>query len=164
MVKRLPAVHETWVWFLGREDPLEKKMAIHSSTLAWKIPWTEEPGRLQSMGSLGVGHNWATSLSLSIETWKSQITVQRDIKELLGIMEMFYILTVLVVTKIYIFEWIYLANLGLFKSQPTLVYTSIFTCIHTPNHPKITYLTVANNFWLLHLFWLWSNITNSFED
>ena len=66
-------------------------MAIHSSTLAWKIPWTEEPGRLKSMGSLGVGHNSATSLSLSIETWKSQITVQRDIKELLGIMEMFYI-------------------------------------------------------------------------
>ena len=123
-----------------------------------------EPGRLQSMGSLGVGHNWATSLSLSIETWKSQITVQRDIKELLGIIEMFYILTVLVLTKVHIFEWIYLANLGLFKSQPTSVYTSIFTCIHTPNHPKITYLTVANNFWLLHLFWLWSNITNSFED
>ena len=44
---------------------LEKAMAPHSSTLAWKIPWTEEPGRLQSMGSLGVGHDWATSLSLS---------------------------------------------------------------------------------------------------
>ena len=43
---------------------LEKAMATHSSTLAWKIPWTEEPGRLQSMGSLGVGHNWGTSLSL----------------------------------------------------------------------------------------------------
>ena len=63
-VKRLPAMWETWVRFLGREDPLEKEMAIHSSTLAWKIPWTEEPGRLQSMGSLGVGHDWATSLSL----------------------------------------------------------------------------------------------------
>ena len=45
-------------------DPLEKAMATHSSTLAWKIPWTEESGRLQSMGWLGVGHNWATSLSL----------------------------------------------------------------------------------------------------
>ena len=44
---------------------MEKAMAPHSSTLAWKIPWTEEPGRLQSVGSLGVGHNWATSLSLS---------------------------------------------------------------------------------------------------
>ena len=51
MVKRLPAMRETWVGFLGREDPLEKEMAIHSSTLAWKIPWTEEPDRLQSMGS-----------------------------------------------------------------------------------------------------------------
>ena len=46
MAKRLPAMRETWVLFLGQEDPLEKEMAIHSSTLAWKIPWTEEPGRL----------------------------------------------------------------------------------------------------------------------
>ena len=51
MVKRLPAMQETRVWFLGREDPLEKEMAIYSSTLAWKIPWTEEPDQLQSMGS-----------------------------------------------------------------------------------------------------------------
>ena len=61
-VKRLPAMQETWVRFLGREDPLEKEMAIHSSILAWKIPWTEEPDRLQSMGSQRVGHDWATSL------------------------------------------------------------------------------------------------------
>ena len=50
-VKVLPAMRETRVRFLGRDDPLEKEMAIHSSTLAWKIPWTEEPDRLQSMGS-----------------------------------------------------------------------------------------------------------------
>ena len=50
MVKRLPAMRGTWVRFLGWEDPLEKEMAIHSSTLAWKIPWTEEPERRQSMG------------------------------------------------------------------------------------------------------------------
>ena len=50
-VKNLPAVQETWVRFLGVEDPLEKGMAIHSSILAWRIPWTEKPGRLQSMGS-----------------------------------------------------------------------------------------------------------------
>ena len=49
-VKRLPEMQETWVRFLGQEDPLEKEMAIHSSTLAWKIPWTKEPDRLQSMG------------------------------------------------------------------------------------------------------------------
>ena len=47
-VKRLPVMQETWVQSLGQEDPLEKEMANHSSTLAWKIPWTEEPGRLQS--------------------------------------------------------------------------------------------------------------------
>ena len=50
-VKNLPAMQETWVRFLGWEDPLEKEMAIHSSILAWKIPWTEELGGLQSMGS-----------------------------------------------------------------------------------------------------------------
>ena len=56
MVKRLSAMLETQVRSLGREDPL-KEMATHSSTLAWKIPWTEEPGRLQSMGSQRVGHD-----------------------------------------------------------------------------------------------------------
>ena len=50
-VKNLPAVQKTWVRSLGWEDPLEKEMATHSSILAWRIPWTEEPGRLQSMGS-----------------------------------------------------------------------------------------------------------------
>ena len=56
-VKRLPAMQETWVRSLGQEDPLEKEMATHSSTLAWKIPWTEKPGRLQSMGSQRVRHD-----------------------------------------------------------------------------------------------------------
>ena len=50
-------VWETWVLSLGQEDPLEKEMATHSSILAWRIPWMEEPGRLQSMGSQRVGHN-----------------------------------------------------------------------------------------------------------
>ena len=57
LVKNLPAMRETWVWFLGREDPLEEGMATHSSILAWRIPWTEEPGGLQSMGSKRVGHD-----------------------------------------------------------------------------------------------------------
>ena len=57
MVKCLSTMWEAWVRALGWEDPLEKEMAIHSSTIAWKIPWTEEPGRLQSMGSQRVGHN-----------------------------------------------------------------------------------------------------------
>ena len=56
-VKRLSAMLETWVRSLGREYPLEKEMATHSSTFAWKIPWTEEPGRLQSMGSQRVRHD-----------------------------------------------------------------------------------------------------------
>ena len=56
-VKHLSAMLETRVQSLGQEDPLEKEMATHSSILAWRIPWTEEPGRLQSMGSQRVGHN-----------------------------------------------------------------------------------------------------------
>ena len=56
-VKHLPATQETWVQSLGREDPLEEEMATHSSVLAWKIPWMEEPGRLQSMGLQRVGHD-----------------------------------------------------------------------------------------------------------
>ena len=55
--KRLPAMQETWVPSLGWEDPLEKEMATHCTTLAWKIPWMEEPGRLQSMGSQRVGYD-----------------------------------------------------------------------------------------------------------
>ena len=57
MVKHLPTMWETQVRTLGWEDPLEKEMATHSSTLAWKIPWTEEPGRLQSIGSQRVRHD-----------------------------------------------------------------------------------------------------------
>ena len=63
-VKSLPAVRETWARSLGGEDPLEKEMATHSNILAWRIPWTEEPGRLWSMGSQRVGHDWVTSISL----------------------------------------------------------------------------------------------------
>ena len=61
-LKHLPGMRETRVRSLGREDPLEKEMATHSSTLAWRIPWREEPGGLQSMGWQRVGHDWATSL------------------------------------------------------------------------------------------------------
>ena len=57
MVKRLPAMQETLVRSLGQEDALEKETATHSSILAWKIPWTEEPGKLQSMGSQRAGHD-----------------------------------------------------------------------------------------------------------
>ena len=65
-VKNLPAVWETQVQSLGWEDPLEKAMATHSSIPAWKIPWMEEPGRLQSMGSQRVRQDWVTSLSFPI--------------------------------------------------------------------------------------------------
>ena len=57
MVKRLPVMRETWILSLGQEDPLEKEIATHSSIQAWKIPWTEDPGGLQFMGSQRVGHD-----------------------------------------------------------------------------------------------------------
>ena len=76
-VKNLLAVQETWVRSLGWEDPLEKKMATHSSIIAWKISWTEKPGELQSMGSQTVGHNWATNTYLlTIFLMKSSKTVK----------------------------------------------------------------------------------------
>ena len=71
-LKCLPPMWETQVWSLGREDPLEKEMATHSSILAWRIPWTEEPDRLQSTGSQRIGHDWATSLSLSSPNYDSR--------------------------------------------------------------------------------------------
>ena len=63
MVKNLPAMQETWIWSLGREDPLEKGMATHFSILAWRIPWTEKPGGLQSVGSQRVRHDLATTIT-----------------------------------------------------------------------------------------------------
>ena len=72
MVKHLPAIRETQVWSLGWEDLLEKEMATHSSIPAWRIPGMEEPGRLQSMGSQRVGHDWATSLHLYTSFWRRQ--------------------------------------------------------------------------------------------
>ena len=73
MVKHLLTVLETWLWSLGQEDPLEKEMATHSSTLAWKIPWTEECSMLQSMGLKRVGHDWETSLLFTLYTRDAEL-------------------------------------------------------------------------------------------
>ena len=66
MVKNPPAVQEVWVQSLGQKDPLEKEMATHSSILAWEVPWTEEPGGLQSIGLQRVRHNLATKQQTSL--------------------------------------------------------------------------------------------------
>ena len=80
MVKHLPTMWETWVRSLGQEDPLEKEMATPSSTLAWKIPWMEDPDRLQFMGSQRIGHDQVTSLSLFLgHAWCLEGT-QRDLQ------------------------------------------------------------------------------------
>ena len=75
MVKRLPTMQKTWVLSLGQEDPLEKEMATHSCTLAWKIPWMEEHGRLYFMGSKTVGHDWATLHHTSHQTFPQFIVI-----------------------------------------------------------------------------------------
>ena len=67
-VKNLPAIQKTWALFLGQEDPLEKGMATHSSILAWRIPWTQKPGGLQSMGSQRAGHSWATNTHIQFSS------------------------------------------------------------------------------------------------
>ena len=77
MVKNLPAVQETQVWSLSWEDPLEKGMATHSSILAWRIPWTENPGRLQSMGSQRIGHDWATNTHTHYYTYYNYLGENR---------------------------------------------------------------------------------------
>ena len=78
MVKSLTVRQKTWVQSLGQEDPLEKEMATHSSVLPWRIPWTEEPGGLQSMGSQRVGHDRVTSLSLSLPKRKKTTQPEKD--------------------------------------------------------------------------------------
>ena len=111
-------MRETWVRALGWEDPLEKEMAIHSSTTAWKIPWTEEPDRLQSMGSQRVGHDWETSLSLS----KMGIVNYRSIDLKVSAFRKFTICFFLFVCffKIYLFYFlatqVFIAAHGLFSS------------------------------------------------
>ena len=69
MVKNLPAMQETQVQSLGQADTLEKEMATHSSIPAWRIPWTEEPGRLQFMGSQRVEHDWVTNIPHGVYYW-----------------------------------------------------------------------------------------------
>ena len=85
MVKHLPTMRETWVQSLGWEDLLEKEMATHSSILAWKIPWMEDPGRLQSMGSQRVKHHWATSLISPSNEYSGLISFRMDWLDLLAV-------------------------------------------------------------------------------
>ena len=79
-VKNLPAMQETWVQSLGWDDALEKGMATYSSILAWRIPWTEEPGRPQSMGSQRVGHNWPTNTITFTVVWPPNISALQCVK------------------------------------------------------------------------------------
>ena len=79
MVKNLSAMWETWAQSLVQEDSLKKAVATHSSTFAWRIPWTEEPGRLQSMGSQRVRHDWVTE-DTHTHTRKVFVVMERSSK------------------------------------------------------------------------------------
>ena len=84
-LKCLPPMQETRVWSLGQEDPLEKEMATHSSILAWRNLWTEEPGGLQSTGSQRVGHDWAISLTHSKCSFRFLYSILwKNLNELFG--------------------------------------------------------------------------------
>ena len=72
MVKNPPAMQETWVRSLGGEDPLQEGMATHSSILAWRIPWIEDPSGLRSMGSQRVGHDWETNTYGNLKNLKEE--------------------------------------------------------------------------------------------
>ena len=110
-LKHLPPMWETWVWSLGQEDPLEKEMATHSSILAWRVSWTEEPGRLQSAGSRRVRHNWATSLHFSSHTHQCLLFV--------------VILMVVILTGM---SWYLYLIVILFCISLMIVIFSIFSC------------------------------------
>ena len=79
-VKKLPAMQETWAHFLGREDPLEKGMATHPSILAWRIPWTEEAGGLQSMGLQRIGHDWTTNITKNTRYYNTPISQVKKLR------------------------------------------------------------------------------------
>ena len=79
MVKNLPAIQETWVLSLGQEDPLEKVMVTHSSILAWRIPWIEEPDKLQSMRLQRAGHDWVTN-TFTFFTFRGSTQIQSSLK------------------------------------------------------------------------------------
>ena len=81
-VKNLPAMQEAWmcVWSLDQEDPLEKETATHSTIVAWKIPWMEEPGGLQAIGSQRVRHNWVTKHT-RVYVWLSPFAVHLKLSQ-----------------------------------------------------------------------------------
>ena len=104
-LKHLPETLETQVRSLGWEDSLEKEMVTHSSILAWRISWREEPGRLQSMGLQRVGHDWATSLSLSFLSFRLGGSLQpmSQWEEWLKLMNQLYYSILPLVDSFYIF-------------------------------------------------------------
>ena len=110
---------------LGQEDPLEKEMATNSSILAWKIPWMEDPGRLQSMGSQRVGHNWATELNWTDQLYNKKQS--RSISSSRTDAEPDY----------FIIGWILILDLSLKQPPSIIIYIDLLSYLHSFNQLRI---------------------------
>ena len=162
-LKRLPAMQATWVQSLGREDPLEKEMATHSSILAWRTPCTEEPSGLQSMGSQRVGHDWATSLSISaffivqlshpyMTTGKTILLTRRTfvgkVMSLLFNMLSRLVITFLPRTKSLLISWLQSPSAVIFGAQKNKVW-HCFHCFPIYFHEVMGPDAMILVFWML---------------
>ena len=156
MVKNLPAIQETHVWFLGREDPLVKEMATHFNILAWKTLWTEELGKLQSMESQRVGHNWAivthTTHSMRLSTFHMLIDLCPLVKCLFKFCPFFYWVDCLFcIFWIQVICWMHCKNIlgkKLFFSVFELWYMPLYW---TPVSELMYYFILFIHFIIVHL-------------
>ena len=135
-------MQEMWVWSLGQEDPLEQEMATHSRILAWKNPWTEEPGRLQSMGLLIVGHDWATDWAYTQLYWTTCPSLLK------------YIYT-------YVYMYTYVHILKLYVCMYSCVHICVYTqCIYIYAHTYIYAYIYICIYIYTHMHWV--RIVSSF--
>ena len=130
-------------WSLGREDPLEKEMAIHSSTIAWRIPWAEEPGRLQSMGSQRVRHDWATSLHFMKKLKEEMERVVKEPDENNQISERWVMQTSFCLVMIYMWsvDWPFKASKQITSQSLLLSQRHFKACLRAQKNGKAMFLT-----------------------
>ena len=156
-LKRLPPMQETQVQSLGREDPLEKEMAIHSSILAWKIPWTEKPSRLQSTGSQRVGHNWATSPHLTLSFANKTYDFPSSFFPFLFSLFLF---SPMVFLFLFLSSFLFLLLLYFL----CLLFLSISLSLKNKIVPEVSILVwkgyVKGRYWLNPLGWAWNWVGN----
>ena len=158
-------MQETWVLSLGWEDPLEMEMATHSSTLAWKIPWTEEPSRLQSTGSQRVRQDWETSLSLvSIIKLKFHVYTLPDeiFKFIIICIFVSFLLTFCPINTLINFSFLFTFNSEYLHSQSLLKTWKKNCLIQIPIFPSISVLHLFKKSFTLFLKKLFSSLPPCF--